>query len=250
MAGSLVLYEVKDQIAYITMNRPEKGNALNPHLCGELASTWDRFEQDSEARVAILSGAGKNFCVGLDLTTGTAGERALSSAMPAQGVKVFKPIISIVQGWAVGAGYLLASKGADITIASENAKFSFPEAKVGVGGNMSFQPLLMPFKVMLEFLLTGEPINAQRAYELGLVNKVVPDIELVSEGCKMAEILKSNAPLTLRALKYAMWKVDNNAASLAAMEFDTWVKPQLESEDMKEGARAFIERRKPHFTGR
>lgn len=250
MANSLVLYEVKEQIAYITMNRSEKGNALNPQLCGELASTWDHFEQDPEARVAILGGAGKNFCVGLDLTTGVAGEKALSLAMPANGVKVFKPIISIVQGWAVGAGYMLASKGTDITIASENANFSFPEAKVGIGGNMSFQPLFMPFKVMLEFNLTGEPINARRAYEIGLVNKVVPDAELMSEGHRMAEILKSNAPLTLRALKYAMWKTANDAASLDAMEFAMWVKPQLESEDMKEGARAFAEHRKPHFTGR
>jgi len=104
MTNSLVLYEVKEQIAYITMNRPEKGNALNPELCGELAKTWDHFEQDPEARVAILSGAGKNFCVGLDLTTGIAGERALPTAFPANGVKVFKPIIGVVQGWAVGSG--------------------------------------------------------------------------------------------------------------------------------------------------
>lgn len=250
MANPLVLYEVKEQIAYITMNRPEKGNALNPELCGELAKTWDRFEQDSEARVAILSGAGKNFCVGFDLTTGVAGEKHLSTAFPANGVKVFKPIISVVQGWAAGAGYVLASNGADITIATENARFSFPEVRVGVMSKMSWHVPYMLFKMMLEFYLTGQPISAQRAYELGLVNKVVPEAELMSEGHKMAEILKENAPLTLRALKYAMYKVENNAASQAAMEFAMWVKPQYESEDMKEGARAFAERRKPRFTGK
>ena len=250
MANSLVLYEVKEQIAYITMNRPEKGNALSPELSGELAKTWDRFEQDPEARVAIFSGAGKNFCVGLDLTVQVAADRAINLAFPANGVKVFKPIISVVQGWAIGGGCGLATMAADITIAAESARFSFPESGVGIMSRLTWHVPYMLFKTKLEFFLTGKPVSAQRAYELGLVNKVVPEAELMSEGLKMAEILKENAPLTLRAIKYAMYKVENSAASQAAMEFAMWVKPQYESEDMKEGARAFAERRKPRFTGR
>ena len=251
MSDPVVLYEVKEQIAYIEMNRPDKGNALNREICGELYGLWDRFEQDPEAKVAILSGAGKNFCVGLDLTTGQEGVKALSTAMPANGIKVFKPIISIVQGWAAGSGFDLACKGADITIASESARFSFPEAAVGIMGDMSpWNVSYMSFKVMLEFQLTTQPINAQRAFEVGLVNKVVPDTELMNEGIKMAEILKANAPLSLKAIKYAAYKAKNGAAAQSAMEFSSWVKPQLESEDMKEGAKAFFERRSPNFTGK
>ena len=251
MTDPLVLYEVKEQIAYITMNRPDKGNALNKEICGELASIWDRFEQDPEARVAVLSGAGKNFCVGLDLTTGPEGVKALFTAMPANGVRVFKPIVSLVHGWVVGAGFDLACKGGDITIAAESARFSFPEAAVGIMGDMSpWNVSYMPFKIMLEFQLTTQPINAQIAFEVGLVNKVVPDTELMNEGIKMAEILKANAPLSLKAIKYAAYKAKNGAAAQSAMEFSSWVKPQLESEDMKEGAKAFFERRSPNFTGK
>ena len=250
MAGQLLLYEVREQVAYITMNRPEKGNAINSELCNELAKIWDRFEQDPEARVAIVSGSGKNFCVGLDLTVGAVADVDIDSVFPANGVKVFKPIIAIVQGWAVGGGYVLATQGADITIAAENARFSFPEPKVGIMGKMNWYAPYMLFKKMLEFHLTGEPVSAQRAYELGLVNKVVPEAELMNEGLKIAEILKENAPLALRAIKYAMYKIVNSTASQTAMEFAMWVKPQYESEDVKEGARAFRERRKPRFTGK
>lgn len=250
MAAPLVLYEVKEQIAYITMNRPEKGNALNPEMCAELGKTWERFEQDAGARVAIFSGAGKNFCVGLDLAVGVAADKVLGSAFPAHGVKVFKPVIALVQGWAAGGGYVLATQGADITIAAENARFSFPEPRVGVMSKMDWHFPYMLFKKMLEFHLTGEPITAQRACELGLVNRVVPEAELAREGLKLAEMLKENAPLSLRAIKYAMYKTANITASLSASEYENFIKPQYESEDLKEGLKAFAERRKPRFKGK
>jgi enoyl-CoA hydratase len=197
-----------------------------------------------------LSGAGKNFCVGLDLETGAAGEKALHLAFPANGVTIFKPIIAVVQGWAAGSGYKLASEGADITIAAESSRFSYPEPRVGIAGNLSFGVPYMLFKRALEFHLTGEPVYARQAYEMGLVNKVVPAAELMSEARKMAKILKANAPLTLKALKYGFYKTVNPQASVTAMEFKTWIKLQHESEDMQEGARAFRERRKPRFQGR
>jgi enoyl-CoA hydratase len=250
MDDTVVLYEVKENIAYITLNRPEKGNAVNPELAGALARTWDRFEDDPDARVAILRGNGKNFCAGLDLTTGVGGEKALSGVVPANGIKVFNPIIGLVHGWAVGVGYILACVGADITIAAETARFSFPEAKVGVMGNLSAPTSFILFKNMLEFHLTGEPVNAQKAREMGIVNKVVPEAELLAEGLKVAEILKGNAPLTLKAIKYGMYKSVHESASHAALETNIFVRPQYESQDMKEGARAFAERRKPRFTGK
>jgi enoyl-CoA hydratase len=250
VSNALVLYEVKEEIAYITLNRPEKGNALSPELCAELGRTWERFEDDAAGRVAILNGAGKNFCVGLDLESGAEGEKALHLAFPANGVRIFKPIIAAVQGWATGSGYKLASEGADITIATESAHFSYPEPRVGIAGNLSFAVPYVLFKRALEFHLTGEPVDAHKAYEMGLVNKVVPEAELMKEARRMAEILKANAPLTLRALKYGFYKTANPQASHAAMEFKAWIKPQHESEDMKEGARAFLEKRRPRFQGK
>ena len=150
-----------------------------------------------------------------------------------------------------GAGFDLACKGGDITIAAESTRFSFPEAAVGIMGEMSpWNVPYMPFKIMLEFQLTAQPMNAQRAFEVGLINKVVPDTELMNEGIKMAEVIKVNAPLSLKAMKYAAYKVKNGAAGQSAMEYSMWVKPQFESDDIKEGAKAFAERRKPRFTGR
>ncbi|MBI4766748.1 MAG: enoyl-CoA hydratase/isomerase family protein [Deltaproteobacteria bacterium] len=140
--AEVVLYEVKDQIAYITMNRPDKLNALNNEMVAELNKTWDRFEEDPEARVAILGGAGRAFCAGADITPGALEPGTVRRCFPANGFQVLKPIIGAVQGLAMGAGSSLAIRGCDLTIAAEEAQFGFPEGRAGrVGGSSNIIPI-------------------------------------------------------------------------------------------------------------
>jgi enoyl-CoA hydratase/carnithine racemase len=253
MTGPLVLYEVKDKIAFITLNRPEKRNALNSAILAELAAAWKRYEKDKEAWVAILSGAGKGFSSGMDQVDRDIDRRAYLEATRANGTTVFKPIVGAVHGWALGTGYSLAVKACDLTIASEETQFGYPEVKVGNAGIVPYVPY-MHFKRNLEFMLTGIWIDAQKAYEWGMVNKVVPQGKHMEEAIKWAEILKKNAPLTLRAIKYGQYKgVGGLARTLdaeAEWEFEHFTVPQTESEDRKEAIQAFREKREPRFKGR
>jgi len=252
MDNPLVLYEVKEQIAYITLNRPEKRNALNNDLSIELGKTWKRFEQDSDARVAILSGAGDAFCGGADVTRGE-GEltlEALYQAFAPNGTTLLKPVVGAVHGFAVGAGYGLAIRSCDLTIAAEDTRFGFPEPRVGtVGGIIEYLPY-MPFKISLEFHLTGWMMSAHRAYEVGLVNKVVPKAELMDEAARWAERLKKNAPLVMRVIKYSHYKAMDTIANRSRLEFEAFIQPVRQSQDRLEGSRAFFEKREPRFEGK
>lgn len=246
----VVLYEVKNKIAYITMNRPEKLNAINDDMVAELRKTWDRFEQDPEARVAILNGEGRAFCAGADITPGALVPGTVRQCFPVNGVQVLKPIIGAVHGLAMGAGSSLAIRGCDLTVAADDAQFGFPEGKAGrVGGIVEYRPY-MTFKQSMEFYLLGAWFDAPKAYEVGLVNKVVPKTELMDKAREWAEQLNKLAPLSLRIIKYGMYKIMDTPVAQAEREFKKFVQPQFDSEDFKEGARAFQEKRDPVFKGR
>ncbi len=253
MANKVLLYEVKDGITYLTLNNPPR-NLLDPALCNALGEAWAHFAEDTNSRVAILSAHGPDFSFGADLRhRGLLSD--LRKAFPPNGTKILKPIIGAVHGTVAGSGFGVVTYGTDITYATQDTQFIFGEAWVGIVGSVIEYAPYMPFKVAMEFYLSGQPMSGQRAYEVGLVNHLVKDKEeLMTEAVKMAEILRDNAPLTLRAIKYGHYKnmesAGRRAMRQAQEEFEAFIKPQLESEDLQEGIAALREKRKPKFKGR
>lgn len=248
MKGGLVLFEKKEMVAFITLNRPDKRNALNTELVTELRNAWIDFDSDPDLRVAILSGSGKAFCAGMDLEDSHVVP-LVTSCIPNYGVEVRKPIIAAVHGWAIGGGMVLAN-ACDIKVMSENARFRFSEAKLGFAAGGVDMLRYVPYAVAMEVWLTGEPLEARRCYELGIANKVVAEKDLWHEAVRFANIIKENAPLTMEMLKMLAVKETLSVKSKWCMIDARYVKPQLESEDFKEGIRAFKEKRKPVFRGK
>ncbi len=246
MSTDVVLYESKNNVAVITLNRPEKLNAMNDDMWGALEATWHRFN-NSEDHAAIITGAGdKAFCVGADLTEPTL---EVWRGIPGNIVDVEKPVIAAVFGHCLGGG-LGFVQFSDICVAAEDTEFAFPEAKVGLAiGAASSLVVRIPHKIAMELMLTGEPISAARAYEVGLVNKIVPRCELMNVAMQYAERIAENAPLVVGMMKrYAHEVMPTGPVENAAM----WRRePEMifASRDAKEGLAAFRERRKPKFIG-
>ncbi len=249
-----ILYENQGQVAIVTINRPESRNAINRGVREELLVAWERFERDQDARAAILTGAGTAFCAGADLKEMAQTKLGALSRnfLPVLNVNVraTKPVIAAVNGPAYAGGWALAQM-CDLIVASETARFAISEAKVGRGMPWAV-PLthMIPQKVLLEILLTGDPITAQRAYEIGFVNHVVPLDQLMPKTLALASTIAENAPLTVAAAKEMVY-LATDMGRLAGLEaarhlFDHVYK----SEDALEGPRAFAEKRKPQWRGR
>ena len=251
-----VIFEVVDgHTAIITINRPEQRNAASQAVRSGLREAFERFDRDEALAVAILTGAGeKAFCGGMDLKEMAASGLGVPPRdfLPVIGdnLHVGKPVIAAVNGVAYAGGWLFAQM-CDLCIASEHAVFAITEAKVGRGMPWA-APLvrMLPQRVVMELLLTGAPLSARRACELGYVNAVVPANQLRTEARRMAATIATHAPLTVRAareLVYLSSEMGRSAGLRAAAHlFDSVYR----SEDAAEGPRAFAEKRPPRWRGR
>lgn len=246
----LVTYKSEGHIAHIQLNRADKLNALSNGLVAQLRDRLEEF-QASDDRVAILSAAGdRAFSVGADLRE-PPRDPDLWECMPGTGVFVDKPIIAAVQGYCVGGAYCLV-QFCDLAVADETADFFYPEAQIGFcGGLIASHAGRVPYKVAMEFMLTGKHFSAQRAYEVGMVNKVTPKGQAIEGATEYARVLAESAPLVMSALcrftrETVMPRGPSEQAGLARKQLLRISR----SEDQQEGGRAFAEKRKPNFQGR
>jgi enoyl-CoA hydratase/carnithine racemase len=255
MEETVVIYECQDKVAWLTINRPEARNALSQAVRDGLWAGFRRFAEDADAAVLILTAAGdKAFCAGGDLKemSDTALQIPPPDFLPylQRTVKTDKPVIAAVNGVAFAGGFLLAQM-CDLVIAAEHAKFGITEVKVGRGSPWAAPlPWLIGPRAAMEIMLTGDPVSAQRAYEIGLVNRVVPAEALRQEALALASTIAANAPLSVRAAKELIYLSAEHGRIAALDAADKLYEPVYLSEDGQEGPRAFKEKRKPQWQGR
>lgn len=251
----VVRYETEGPVAWLTLNRPEARNALSMAVREGLFDGLRRFNADTGARVLVLTGAGdRAFCAGADLKemaqTGLKVPPAEFLPQIGRTIPVDKPVIAAVNGAAYAGGFLLA-QSCDLCLAADTATFAISEAKVGRGAPWAAPlPWLIPPRVAMQLLLTGDPITAQRAHEVGLVNEVVPAPDLHAAAQAMAERIAANAPLSVLAAKRTVSLIAELPLSRAFGAADEIWEPVYLSEDAQEGPAAFRERRPPVWRGR
>jgi enoyl-CoA hydratase len=246
--------EVADLVGTLRLNRPAKLNAMDAAMRRALREGFAELEADDACRVIILAGAGRSFCVGADLKEMAANQtqvppRELSVHL-GRDLFVSKPVIAAVQGHALAGGFLLAQM-CDLCIAADDAEFAVTEARRGRGSPWA-APLItkIPERAMLEILLTARPLGARRAYELGLVNAVVPRAALEETARSWAAEIAANAPLSVRAAKRMVRAACEMGRSAALDAADSIYEPVYLSEDAQEGPRAFAAGRAPRWQAR
>lgn len=250
-----VTYEVVRGVAWLTINRPEARNSLNKAVRDGLFDGIHRFNDDKAAQVLVLTGTGeKAFCAGGDLKEMADNQLTVPPVdfVPQFGrnITVDKPTIAAVNGAALGGGFLLAQT-CDLAVASSTATFAVSEVKIGRGSPWA-APLswMIPPRIAAEIVLTGIPLSAQRAYEVGLVNKIAEPAELRSVTQSFAEQIASNAPLSVSAGKKTMRLTAEHSLTEAFERAEKIWEPVYHSADAQEGMKAFREKRKPVWTAR
>ena len=242
-----VTTEHRGAISMIRINRPERMNAINKAVAIEMQQAFQEFDADPAQRVAILSGVGdRAFSAGADVSD----LPELWRAIPTVGFKTEKPIIAATSGWVIGGGIVMAMM-CDLMVSTESTIFYYPEARLGTtAGGISSLVSRMPHKLAMEIMLLGTKVPAQRAYDVGFTNRVVPNGQHEAEALVMAEQLLESAPLVIAALKRLVAQVTPMGPIEHMVEVSQIIASVRQSEDLKEGIQAYKEKRKPNFQGR
>ncbi|WP_433602368.1 crotonase/enoyl-CoA hydratase family protein [Nocardia sp. CA-135953] len=248
-----LLVEQRDRILVVTINRPSARNAINGEVSRGLAEAMDRLDNSADLSVGVLTGAGENFCAGMDLKAFLAGEdigiegRGLgfTEAPPR------KPVISAVEGFALAGGTELAL-ATDLIVASRTAAFGLPEVKRGLvagGGGLLRMPRRVPYQIAMELALTGDPFSAELGHRYGLVNRLVEPGQALESALELAARICRNGPLAVAATKQVLVESADWSASEAFERQRTLLQPVFDSRDAREGAEAFAQKREPVWTG-
>jgi enoyl-CoA hydratase/carnithine racemase len=267
MEFETILYEVGDRVATITFNRPDQLNAVSPAMAAELRRAYAAAEADASVWTIIVTGNGRAFCAGADVTEIPDDGRVVYEEpylstyaqweAPQEATPPFrtmtKPIITAVNGLCCGAGLDLVTCG-DITIASERAEFFDPHVSIGLvsGREMVRLARVLPVNIAMRVALTGrhERLSARRAYELGMISEVVEHDDLLGRTREVADLVNRNAPLAVRGTRLAIRKGLDLPLHEAEILAETFRERVVRTDDAKEGPRAFVEKRPPEWTGR
>lgn len=249
-----VLVEHGDGLAIVTINRPEQRNAVNRAVSYGVCEALDELDRNPQLRVGILTGAGGTFCSGMDLKAFLRGEVTRVEGRGILGIAMTppkKPLIAAVEGYALAGGFESAL-ACDLLVAARNAQFGLPEVKRGLAaaaGGLLRLPRLIPQRIAMEMALTGDMVSAERLFQYGLVNVLAEPGQALAEAKNLARRIVANAPLSVAASKRVI--VEQRDWPLADMfaRQESITRPVLDSADAKEGARAFAEKRAPHWRG-
>ena len=250
-----LIVEKRGHILVLTLNRPEIKNAASYEMACEMAQALDLLEADDDLRLAIITGAGGNFCTGMDLKGFLQGKRP---SIPGRGFCAVteappkKVLIAAIEGYALAGGFELAL-GCDLIVASNQAKFGLPEVKRGLvaaAGGLLRLPKRLPYHVAMEFILTGNMLSAEVAHRHGLINRLVEPGQALEAALELAEEVVANGPLALMASKRIVRESGDWTESDMFDKQREIAMPLFETEDAKEGARAFAEKRKPVWKNR
>jgi E-phenylitaconyl-CoA hydratase len=257
--GAAVLYERQGHVATITYNRPEVLNAVNGELRADLNEAFARFRDEEEAWVAIVTGAGRAFCAGADLSDGAGATGVFAGSFWEKptvnsfesGWEIYKPVIAAVNGHCLGYGLTLVT-WCDFVLASDRARFGYPEAALGIPAMVG--AIRLPQKIgwsdAMELLMTGEAIDAEKARQIGLVWRVVPHDELLDAARALADRLVQGAPLAQRAMKEMAMRAPHLSSPEAIRMGEAMRLAAGSTADATEGLRAAAERRRPQWQGR
>jgi enoyl-CoA hydratase len=250
-----VLTERREQVLVITINRPDQRNAVNGAVAEGIARAVDELDGSDELVLGVITGAGKGFCAGMDLKAFVTGERPWFEDRGFAGITrrpATKPMIAAIEGFAM-AGGLEVALACDLIVASKGTRLGIPESKralVAAGGGLLRLPRVLPRNVAMEMALTGDPILAERAHELGMVNRLAEPGQALDAALALASEIAVNAPLSLIGSKRILTESIDWPDSEFFERQQVISGPIFDSEDAKEGAAAFAEKRAPVWQGR